>query len=110
MRTVFCRGVLLVDASNAFNCLNTQDALHNIQILCPLLLIFLLTPIERIFHCLLMAVIFFSEGTTQGDPLALAYSVSVTFLIASLQDSHVKHVWFADDATAGGTLHGLRGW
>ena len=34
------------------------------------------------------------------------YSVSVTPLIASLQDSHVKQVWFADDATAGGTLHG----
>ena len=38
------------------------------------------------------------------------YSVSVTPLIASIQDSHVKQVWFADDATAGGTLHGLRDW
>ena len=38
------------------------------------------------------------------------YSVSVTPLIASLQDSRVKQVWFADDATAGGTLHGLRDW
>ena len=37
------------------------------------------------------------------------YSVSVTPLIASLQ-FHVKQVWFADDATAGGTLHGLCGW
>ena len=55
--------------------------------------------------------IFSLERTTQGDPLAMAmYSVSVTPLIASLQDSHVKQVWFADDPTAGGTLHGLRGW
>ena len=38
------------------------------------------------------------------------YSVSVTPLIASLQDSRVKQVWFADDATAGGTLHGLHDW
>ena len=38
------------------------------------------------------------------------YSVSVTPLIASLQDSRVKQVWFADDATAGGTLRGLRDW
>ena len=28
-------GVLLVDASNAFNSLNRQTALHNIQVLCP---------------------------------------------------------------------------
>ena len=34
------------------------------------------------------------------------HAVSVTPLIASLQDAHVKQVWFADDATAGGTLHG----
>ena len=38
------------------------------------------------------------------------YSVSVTPLIASLQDSRVKQVWFADDATAGDTLHGLHDW
>ena len=55
--------------------------------------------------------IFSSEGTTQGDPLAMAmYSVSVTTLIASLQDPRVKQVWFADDATAGGTLCGLHDW
>ena len=46
--------------------------------------------------------IFSSEGTTQGDPLSMTmYSVSVTPLIVSLQDSRVRQVWFADDATAG---------
>ena len=30
------------------------------------------------------------------------YSISVTPLIAALQDPHLKQVWFADDATAGG--------
>lgn len=55
--------------------------------------------------------IFSSEGTTPGDPLAMAmYSVSVTPLIVSLQDSHMKQVWFADDATAGDTFHGLHDW
>ena len=55
--------------------------------------------------------IFSSEGTTQGDPLAMAmYSISVTPLIASLQDSRLTQVWFADDATAGGTLLGLCDW
>ena len=52
-----------------------------------------------------------SEGTTQGDPLAMAmYSISVTPLIASLQDPHVAQVWFSDDAMAGGTLRGLHDW
>ena len=52
-----------------------------------------------------------SEGTTQGDPLAMAmYSVSVTPLITLLQDPSVAQVWFADDATAGGTLQGLLTW
>ena len=39
MRAIFCddstEAVLLIDASNAFNCLNQQVALHNIQTLCP---------------------------------------------------------------------------
>ena len=52
-----------------------------------------------------------SEGTTQGDPLAMAmYSVSVTPLIGALCESRIRQVWFADDAAAGGTLAGLREW
>ena len=41
-----------------------------------------------------MANMFFSsDGTTQSDPLAMVmYSISVTHLIASLQD---PQVWFA---------------
>ena len=104
--TLHAEAVLLADASNAFNHLNRQVSLHNIQTLCPPLANILLRKDIPLFidgrH------IFSSEGTTQGDPLAMAmYSVSVTPLIASLQDAHVKQVWFADDATAGGTLHGL---
>ena len=52
--------------------------------------------------------LFSSEGTTQGDPLAMAmYSISVTPLIHALQVSGIQQVWFADDATAGGSLKGL---
>ena len=38
------------------------------------------------------------------------YSISVTPLIASLQDPRVGQVWFADDASASGTLQGLSDW
>ena len=46
------------------------------------------------------------EGTTQGDPLALA----ITPLIKSLENDEIKQVWFVDDATAGRSLTGLRKW
>ena len=51
------------------------------------------------------------EGTTQGDPLAMAmYAVAITPFIKSLEDDEIKQVWFADDAAAGGGLAGLRRW
>ena len=106
------QGVLLVDASNAFNCLNRQMALHNMQVLClPLSNIIINTYRVNIPSFIDGYNILSSEGTTQGDPLAMAmYSVSVTPLITLLQDPSVAQVWFADDATAGGTPQGLLTW
>jgi len=44
MRTMFSNdhteGILLVDASNAFNLLNRNVALHNIQHICPAFIIY----------------------------------------------------------------------
>ena len=54
--------------------------------------------------------LFSREGTTQGDPLAMAmYAIATVPLIERLQQ-HVTQVWFADDATAGGKLLDLRNW
>lgn len=53
------------------------------------------------------------EGTTQGDPLAMAwYSLSTTVLINSLRAkfSKVKQVWLADDASAAGKIEKLKKW
>ena len=54
-----------------------------------------------------------TEGTTQGDPLAMAmYALTVTPLICSLHQSQpdVSQVWYADDATAAGQLSPLLHW
>ena len=54
-----------------------------------------------------------SEGTTQGDPLAMAmYALAVRPLIDRLQTNipDVKQVWYADDATGAASCRELRAW
>ena len=105
-------GVILVDACNAFNSINRETALRNIQHLCPpIAKILINTYREDIQLFIDGATILSQEGTTQGDPLAMAmYAIAITPLIRSLEDEKIKQVWFADDATAGGSLLGLRRW
>lgn len=67
-------GVLLADASNAFNCLNRSACIANIHKLCPELYPAIVNMYrnpaglfvggEEILSC---------EGTTQGDPLAMPW-------------------------------------
>ena len=54
-----------------------------------------------------------TEGTTQGDPLAMAmYALVVTPLIRYLcsSDPAVSQVWYADDATGVNKCTVLRKW
>ena len=51
------------------------------------------------------------EGTTQGDPLAMAiYAISLQPLVPCLNQKEAKQVWFAEDSATGGTLCGLLQW
>ena len=52
------------------------------------------------------------EGTTQGDPLAMPlYTLATIPLINHLSNiSDIKQVWYADDASAAGTLSSLHSW
>ena len=116
MRMVFVsestEGVLLVDASNAFNSLNRAATLHNVQVLCPCLAP-ALTNIYRMNAELFVAgeTIFSQEGTTQGDPLAVAmYAQGVTPMIQAVSIPDIKQLLFADYASASGRLHLLRTW
>ena len=107
--------VLLVDANNAFNSLNRKGALHNINIICPSIAQILINTYRAPVRQFLTGSgeILSMEGTTQGDPLAMAmYTLAVTPLIDQLKAScpEVRQVWYADDATGASTVRGLRLW
>ena len=107
--------VLLIDASNAFNCLNRQAALHNIRITCPLISIYLCNTYSKPSKLFMNGgnVIYSKEGTTQGDPMAMPwYALSTVTIINTLQlnEPSVKQVWLADDASAAGKLEALLKW
>ena len=112
--------VLLVDASNAFNSVNRSVFLHNIAIICPAISTY-------VSNCYMMPSRLFviggyelksSEGTTQGDPIAMAvYAMAVIPLLLMLleivtevPDNTAKMVAYADDFTAAGTIKSLKKW
>ena len=107
MRSIFqdadTEGCLLVDASNAFNSSNRKAALHNVSILCPPLSSILINTYRAPVRMIVAGSGEISiEGTTQGDPLAMAmYALAVVPLIHKLRNNSpdVKQVGFTDDAT-----------
>ena len=66
--------VLLIDASNAFNALNRAAALHNIRVLCPPLATYAINTYRQPARLFITggSELKSAEGTTQGDPLAMA--------------------------------------
>ena len=79
-------GILFVDATNAFNNLNRQVALSNIQVICPSLATILINTYRM--DCSLFIdgeTIYLCEGTTQGDPLAMfMYALATLPLMETL--------------------------
>ena len=106
--------VLLIDASNAFNSLNRASALHNVAVLCPTLATYATNTYRAPARLFVMGgkELKFTEGTTQGDPLAMSlYAISLQPLITHLNlSSNAKQCWYADDATGAGSLEELRRW
>lgn len=107
-------GLLFVDASNAFNVLNRELALRNVLHLCPSLGSVLINVYRNPVSLFIdNEVLYSQEGTTQGDPLAMAmFAVATVPLINILRSvtSSLKQIWYADDATAGGAIQDIRGW
>ena len=121
MREIFNKedteAVLLIDAKNAFNCLNRSAALHNVQLLCPPLANYLINSYQKPSRLFITGSggekleIASEEGTTQGDPLAMGwYAVTTRLLIESSKVDGVSQVWLADDAAGGGRLENLLQW
>ena len=106
-------GVLLVDASNAFNSLNSSVAVQNIKHLCPILATFSINCYQDPCDLFVGGTsIKFQEGTTQGDPLAMPlYSMATIPLIKELSSrSDTTQAWYADDSAAMGTIANIHTW
>lgn len=117
MRSLFSsedtQAVLLVDASNAFNSLNREVALCNIQHICPSIANILINTYREPTELFVDGHVLWSEeGTTQGDPLAMPmYALATIPLIDQLSSIQgISQVWYADDASAAGGLIPLRAW
>ena len=104
------QGILLIDAENAFNSLNRELALKNVANLCPSLLNAITNSYSAPSKLYVNKKVLWSrEGTTQGDPLAMAmYGVAIIPLIRKLETQDVLQKWFADDGNAVGSLKNLR--
>ena len=103
-------GVLLVDAINAFNCLNRKAALQNVAQMCPSIAPAIVnTYRDNSQLCIDGEVIYSQEGTTQGDPGNGNVCHCHVALVHHLAEfTAVRQVWFADDATVGGLHYHLK--
>ena len=103
---------MFIDASNAFNNLNRDAALRNmIYNVCPALAIIATNTYRKVSPLFYnQQTIQSKEGTTQGDPLAMAiYAVAIRPLINKAKNEAMQ-IWFADDAAAAGKLADFREW
>ena len=102
-------GMLLIDATNAFNSVNSAVALYNIQRLCPSFSTILINT-YRHPACLFVDgdVLYSEEGTTQGDPLTMPFYALATVPLIQKLTAPVTQVWYADDAAACGKISALR--
>ena len=111
------QGILLVDASNAFNSLHRETALDTVAQKCPAFHQYLSntyqTPTRQFISGSTEGQYILSEeGCTQGDNSAMAfYSIATSPIIEDLKDNcSASQVWFADDSTGCGTLDELKEW
>ena len=107
-----CEALLLIDASNAFNTLNKQAMMHNISVLGPTLATYVKNIYEiapRLFVAKDLELK--SEGTTQGDRIAMAaYAPGLSVLQSKISQNNTgaKHIAYADDLVGAGKLREIK--
>ena len=114
-----CEAALLVDAKNAFNTINRKTMLHNINIKCPSLGMYVENTYRNPTNLFInngrgeVKVLKSMEGTTQGDPVAMAmYALGLSVLQSevSYEKTRVKQVAYADDLSGAGNILDLKAW
>ena len=83
--------ILLVDASNAFNCLNREAMLNNVQYICPPLATYIRNCYKTPSRLFIAGGVELSsaEGTTQGDPSAMpSYPVGILPFLALIKPTY----------------------
>ena len=104
-----------MDAANAFNAMNRKAALWHARHLWPQAARYLYNTYKG-WAPLIVAgdkkPLYSREGTTQGDPLSMAfYACGVLPLIRLLKDpAKGVQMWYADDSTKGGKLREVKAW
>ena len=109
--------ILLIDAENAFNAINRKVMLRNISWNCPIIATYINNCYCSPANLFIIggSKILSKEGTTQGDPTAMAaYALGVTPLLhffhefASSHNHRTKEVAFADDFTISGKISEIK--
>ena len=109
-----CEAVLLIDASNAFNTLDGQAMMHNISVRCPTLATYVKKNANEITPRLFVVKdleLKSEEGTTQGDPIAMAvYALGLSVLRNKISQNNAgaKHIAYADDLVGTGKLQEIK--
>ena len=108
-------GVLMVDASNAFNSINRLAILWNARVPWPQCSRFLFNTYRGwapLFMKGTSTILYSQEGVTQGDPLSmLVYAIGTLPLIRTLKNPRDGiQIWYADDASACAALIALKDW
>ena len=119
MRKIFhdpeTEAILIVDATNAFNILCREAALHNIKFICPELSMFVQNMYggeAELFVANSEETLLSKEGTTQGGPESMGFCAASTTLLASAHESagKAKKLFYADDGSGGGKLIDILDW
>ena len=108
-------GMLVMDASNAFNSINRLSLLWNIRVLWPRASRFIYNTYMGWSPLIMKGCsteILSKEGVTRGDPLLMfIYAIATIPLIRKLNYiSNITQLWYADNSSAISGLSHLRMW